>query len=287
VRSFHPTSHGSLRPPAPRRTRRTATAQRKLPLPAAAVAFLTGSALALACASSPPAFEEVPPADELYAEGLEILEGTDLLVYTWVDYSDAIEVFQRIIDNYPYSEYAIQAELQIADAYFEDAKYEEALSYYRDFADLHPQNEKVPYSIYRSALCYERRKRGPNRDQSATREAIVYLDRLLSEHPLSEYAPEAEQMWRELQLLLAENMEGIGDFYRGREEYEAAAERYRTLLNEYPGLGIDARILFKLAECYEEMDRLDEADRIFRTIMAHYADSEFAYRARRRIATGL
>ena len=35
----------------------------------------------------------------------------------WVNYDDAIEKFQAIIDNYPYSEYAVLAELAIADAY--------------------------------------------------------------------------------------------------------------------------------------------------------------------------
>ncbi len=244
--------------------------------------------LGIGCATTEPSFEDidVPPADELYEQGLETLEGLDFFVYRYVNYTRAIETFQQIIDNYPYSEYSILAELKIADAYFDDGKYEEALSYYRDFADLHPQNEKVPYTIWRSALSYERRKRGSNRDQTATREAIVFLDRLLASHPRSEYTPEAERLWRELQILLAKNVEGIADFYRSRTEFEAAAERYRTLLNEFPGLGIDARVLFKLAECYEEMNRLDEADRIFRTIMIHYADSRFARRARQKIDAG-
>jgi len=46
-------------------------------------------------------------------------------------------------------------------------------------------------------------------------------------------------------------------------------------------------VLFKLGECYAELQRTDEADRIFRTLVAHYADSEFAARARRQLATNL
>ena len=86
---------------------------------------------------------------------------------------------------------------------------------------------------------------------------------------------------------LASNAEGIADFYFDRGEYEAAAERYRALLNEYPGLGFDPRVLFKLGECYAELQRDDEADRIFRTLIAQYADSEFATRARHQMATNL
>jgi len=256
-----------------------------------ASALVLATLLAIGCRSTPEeqiAFEEVAPADELYAEGLEILEGTPILgVYTYVNYSKAIEAFQTIIDNYPYSDYAVESELKIADSYFADAKYEEALSYYRDFGELHPQHDRVSYTVYRSALCHERQVGATNRDQTATRQAVVFLDRLISGYPTSEYAKEGEELWRDLQIHLAENVEGIADFYRSREEYEAAAERYRSLLNEYPGFGLDARVLYKLGGCYESLNRVDEADRIFRTIVAHYGESRWAFESRKRIASNL
>jgi TolA-binding protein len=59
------------------------------------------------------------------------------------------------------------------------------------------------------------------------------------------------------------------------------------LLNEYPGLGLDARVLYKLGESYGALRRIDEADRIYRTLVAHYADTEFAIRAREQLATNL
>ena len=109
-----------------------------------------------ACSSTPPAFEDVPPAEDLYEEALDILKGRSWLFFRTTDYVRAIEKLQSIIDNYPYSDVAVLAELKIADAYFDDRRYDEALSYYRDFADLHPQHEMVPYTILRSALCRER-----------------------------------------------------------------------------------------------------------------------------------
>ncbi len=237
------------------------------------------------CAKPPPSFEEIPPADELYAEGVEQLEhGRFLWVIPRADYGEAIETFQAIIDNYPYSDYAVLAELKIADAYFADRKFEEALSYYRDFTDLHPQHEKVSYTIYRSALCYERRILSTNRDQAATRDALIYLDRLLAEHPYSDYAAEAEVLWRELRTLLAQQIKRIGDFYLKRGEWESAAERYRALLNEYPGLGLDADALYKLGVCYAKMNRREEAESIFQAIVQNYEDSDVAEDAEDRLA---
>jgi len=243
--------------------------------------------LAAGCKSPPPTFEEAPPADELYAEGIKTLEGRRFLrIIPWVNHGKAIETFQAIIDNYPYSDYAVLAELKIADAYFDDGKYEEALSYYRDFSDLHPQHPEVPYTIWRAALCHEKRKHAANRDQTATREAIVYLDRLLLKYPYSKYATEGEELWRSLRRQLAENVVGIGNFYLKRKEYEAAAERYRMLLNEYPGLGFDAETLYQLGVCYWEMNRKQEAERIFQSIVQNFEGNEFAAKAEKRIASG-
>jgi outer membrane protein assembly factor BamD len=237
------------------------------------------------CAKKAPIFAEVPPADELYGQGLKTLKGRRILgVVPVVDYSGAIESFQTIIDNYPYSEYAVKAELRIADAYFSDKRYDEALSYYRDFADLHPQHEKVPYTILRSALCHYEQIRSVNRDQTSTRDALGYLNQLVRSHPFAPETREGEALLRELRGRLARNVMETGDFYLGRDEYQAAAQRYRDLLDVYPGLGLDAEALYKLAVCYENMKRRDEALRLYRVIVENYRNTRIADDAAGRIA---
>ena len=240
------------------------------------------------CQTDEPAFLEVQPAEVLWERAQGQLEGISVLgLFDWVDTDEAVETLQAIIDNYPYSDYAIRAELAIADAYFDNGQYEEALTYYRDFDELHPGHEKVSFTLWRAALCHNEQVLDPGRDQSATRNALKFLDRLLIEHPRSEYGVEAEALWRTLQTTLAESVQAIADFYYSREEYEAAAERYRALLDEYPGLGLDAAVLYRLGECYAALRRQDEADRIFRTLVAHYGESEYAFRARRELTTDL
>ena len=241
--------------------------------------------LAFGCASSTPSFEEVGPADELYAEGLEILKGKRILgVWPYTDYNGAIETFQTIVDNYPYSEYAVDAELRIADAYFSDKRYEEALSYYRDFGDLHPQHPRVPYTVLRSALCHYEQVGSVDRDQTSTHESLRYLEVLISRYPYSPEARKGEALLRELRTRLAGNMMKTGDFYLVRREYQAASVRYRTLLDTYPGLGLDAEGLYKLGVCYENMKREDEALRLFHVILENYRDTDLAAAAAERIA---
>ena len=237
--------------------------------------------LAMACASGPPdaeEFGEVPSAEVLYAEGVAKLEkgGIHFWFIDLRDHQGAIDTFQDIIDNYPYSDYATLAELRIADAYFDQKLWEEALSYYRDFSELHPDHERVPYTILRSALSYYYQSRPANRDQTATRQALVQLERLRSDYPQAVESDEADELWRVLRTRLGTSVMNIGNFYMKRSEYRSAADRYRSVLNEYPGLGLDAEALFKLGLCYREMNLNDEAARIFQVIMENYDGSEVA-----------
>ncbi len=157
-----------------------------------------GLVLGAGCASSGSKdIVEVASAEDLYQQGMQMLEDkSGFLGLDFSDYQAAIDKFQDIIDNYPYSDYAVLAELRIADAHFAQHQWEEALSYYRDFAQLHPDHEKVPYTIYQRALCHERQSRSSNRDQTQTREAVSALDELITRYPNAQETGEAEVLWK-------------------------------------------------------------------------------------------
>lgn len=245
------------------------------------------AALVSACATTPTEPEEVPAAEVLYQRGLTQMEHKSILwVFPSGDQAKAIETYQQIIDNYPYSEYAVMAELKIADTYFEQGKYDEALSYYRDFSELHPQHESVPYTLKRAAQCHYKQSKSPDRDQTATIESLKYLDQLLTRHPHSSEAQEAEEMWKELRIKLAQHDMQIADYYMNEEEFQSAADRYRTVLNRYPGLGLDAEALYKLGVCYTEMNLDDEAHKIFEVILQNYRGTDVAAAAADRLPEG-
>jgi outer membrane protein assembly factor BamD (BamD/ComL family) len=91
-------------------------------------------------------------------------------------------------------------------------------------------------------------------------------------------------MMHELRTRLAKNVLETGNFYLTRKEYQSAAERYRSVLNSYPGLGLDAEALFKLGVCYENLKRADEALRLFHVILENFSNTQHAKEARRHIA---
>lgn len=233
--------------------------------------------LALGCASKQDLdFDlEIPAAEELYEKGMEALEPKRFLgIIPHTNYQKAIDAFQEIVDNYPYSEYSVKAELEIANAYYNQKKWEEALSYYRDFADLHPDNEHVPFTLFRTGLCYSNQVSVPDRDQRVTHLAVESFQDLIDSYPDDPYAEKARGKARDLNLRLAENAFIIANFYFEAEEYQAAARRFNIMLLEYPDLGFDPLVLQRLGISYAELHRPDDAARVFERLRTEHGVNE-------------
>ena len=85
-------------------------------------------------------------ADQLALNGMEAFEEED--------YYNALKAFTKLKERYPYSRYAMLAELKIGDAHFHRKEYPEAIAAYEEFATLHPKNEAIPYVLYQIGACY-------------------------------------------------------------------------------------------------------------------------------------
>ena len=61
----------------------------------------------------------------------------------------------RILKNkFPYSNYAVDAQLRLADVYFLQESWAEAAANYESFRELHPKHPKVAYAMFRAGKSY-------------------------------------------------------------------------------------------------------------------------------------
>ena len=169
--------------------------------------------------------KQVESAQELAEKGMEAFDEED--------YKDALKAFNTLKERYPYSQYAILAELKVADAHFYREEYPEAIGSYEDFVQLHPKNEAIPYVKYQIGLCYYKQMLTIDRDQTPTRMAILSFERLLREHAESAYASEARKKINDCRKLLAEHDLYVGRFYYNSEYYKAALGRFEGVLTGY------------------------------------------------------
>ena len=188
--------------------------------------------------------EDKRPA-ELMSDGMRNFERSN--------YEEATEAFQQLKDRYPYSKYAIMAELKMADALYETKAFEEAYTAYDDFEKLHPRNESIPYVIYQKGMCNFRQVTSIDRDQSFTLKAKEEFDRLVKRFPTNEYANRARKNIRQCFIYLAEYELYVGHFYFKMGKYRTAMNRYAYLIQNYPDMGQYHEALEYIGRCKEKL----------------------------------
>ncbi len=171
-------------------------------------------------------------------------------------YDDAAELFQQLKDRYPYSRYALLADLRVGDAYFKAERYEEAVLAYDDFIRLHPKNEAVPYAIYQMGMVYYQQMLTPDRDPTNARKAAEQFQRLIRQYPKSPWAVRARPRLQEALARLAGHDLFVGKFYYRTGHYRAAIYRFKRVLTQYPDLGLYPEALDYIHRCQQELAKL-------------------------------
>ena len=170
-------------------------------------------------------------------------------LYESGDYSRAIEKFEKLKDWFPFSKYAILAELKIGDAHYKLEQYEEAVFAYEEFEKLHPRNEAIPYVIYQIGRCYYDRIDSIDRDQIPARKALEAFQRLIKQFPKDQYSRLAEDHINACFKSLAGNEYIIGLFYFKSKHYEAAYSRFMAVVSNYPDVGYHQEAIKYIAKC--------------------------------------
>jgi outer membrane protein assembly factor BamD len=169
------------------------------------------------------------------------------------DYKEAIEQFQQLKDWYPFSKYAILAELKIADSHYHLKNYDEAIFSYEEFEKLHPRNEAIPYVIYQIGRCYFDQIDTIDRDQTPARKAYETFQRLDKQFPNDKYARSGTEHITTCVRSLVGNEYYIGVFYYKSKHYKAALARFMTVLSDFPDVGYHQKALEYIARCEAEL----------------------------------
>ncbi len=165
-------------------------------------------------------------AEQLATEGMN--------AYDNGKYKTALKYFEKLKDYYPFSKYAILAELKTADSYYYLKNYNEAVAAYEDFINLHPKNEAVPYVTYQIGMSYFDRSDTFDRDQESTRKSLDTLKSLIANYPKSEYVEKANLVINKCLKKITAHELYIGMFYFKSKHYKAAYARFNDIIEKYP-----------------------------------------------------
>ncbi len=189
--------------------------------------------LAVSCGGKQVIYEGT--AEQLNNEILEELnkEGGFPWIFGGTNYDKVFDILKEIQIRYPYTKYAALAEIRSGDVYFKKKEYLQAAEEYENFIANHPGHEELDYAMYRLGFSYYKMKSGKDRNHSKTLKAIKWFTLLKKTYPDSPYVEQTQEKIEESRKVLAEREIYLGKFYQKKKNYEAAAQRYKNVLENY------------------------------------------------------
>src|SRR5690242_18693596 len=211
-------------------------------------------------------------AQKNYEKGLKELDHQD-----WIA---ATKYFAFIKSRFPYSKYAVLAELRLADAQFGAEQFLEAIDSYRLFIKFHPTHEMVAngYVSFRIGEAYFKQLPGDfwlfppsyEKDQSSTEDAANELKSFLDKYPDSPYRDKAKDILVKVGKRLADTEWYVARYYWDKNKPMGTVLRLRRLLERYRGVGYDEDALWLLGQAYVAVDMKDRAKLTWNELVTKY-----------------
>jgi outer membrane protein assembly factor BamD len=203
----------------------------------------------------------------------------------------ANELFSEVKRKYAYSRYARLAELRLADANFQQDKFAEAISGYKEFVHDHPNDPEVPYARYRIAKgefdSVSQSVMLPpleERDLASVNDALATLRNYLADYPSSEHTAELKYMLDVVLGLLARHELYVARYYLNSGRFEAAVMRCEYALKTFKSSGLEPEGLVLLGEIYLKQKRKKDAREVLERLLKDYPESAFAVPAKNFLA---
>lgn len=231
-------------------------------------------ALVSGCASQPELDPDISDAERLYRTGKEALDSGY--------YETAIDQLETLSAQYPFGEYAQQAHLDMAYAYYKYNKPEQAIATADHFIKTYPRHPNVDYAYYLRGLANFDQTRGvldeffdsdpARRDPRSARESFQYFAELVERFPDSTYAEDAIQRMVHLKNYLARHEMHVADYYMRRGAYLAAAKRAQYVIENYPRTEAVPAALTMMVRAYRRLDLEDLAADARKVLETNYPD---------------
>lgn len=188
-------------------------------------AALLAACLALSACSEAPINKEDPAL--LYNEAEQEIANDHYML--------AIDKLREVKNRFPYSKYAVDAQLRLGDVYFLQESFTEAAAVYESFGDLHPKHERVSHALFRAGKSHFRETpEEVSRDLGPAEHALRAYGEFVARFPADPNAAEARADMAALRERLAEKERRTAEFYLKRKQLAASRARFEQVTQKYP-----------------------------------------------------
>lgn len=146
----------------------------------------------------------------------------------------SIEIFTKVIENSTYGPLAPKAQYKLGLVLKGLFRYYEAEEAFNKVIANYPDSEWAAAAKFQIAECRSAVSRGSDYDQGAAKEAKQKFEEFVKEHPDAVLSQQAEKNINQLNEKEAESNYNIALFYEKQKAYEAAKIYYNDVINNHP-----------------------------------------------------
>jgi len=205
-------------------------------------------------------------------------------------YERAIKLYEKLEARYPYGQFAQQAQIEIAYAYYKEKETASAIAAADRFIKLYPNHPNLDYAFYLKGLANFNGDIGlmgavsgqdlTERDPKAARDAFDTFKDLVQRFPNSKYAPDAVLRMNYLVNTLASHEVHVARYYMKRGAFLAAANRAQTALRVYPQAPANEEGLVIMVRAYDALGMSDLRSDAERVLLKNFPDSKYIANAK-------
>ncbi len=186
------------------------------------------------------------------------------------NFEKARKNYQAIEEKSPDKSYDAVLMLRVADTYYGEGKYSEALVEYQAFLNYHPVHRDAAYAQYQIAMCSYNDLTTIDRDPAPAYAVVKEMRKLLEKYPKSGYEDEAKKYIAICREWIADYELYVAHFYYKKEAFKSAISRCEKLLREYPGSRAEKDALYYSGLSYAELGERDKAKARFEMLAEKY-----------------
>ena len=146
----------------------------------------------------------------------------------------AIEIFTKVIENSTYGPLAAKAQYKLGLVLKSLMRYYEAEEAFNKVISNYPDSEWVEAAKFQIASCRQAVSRGPDYDRGASEEAKQKFEEFVKEHPDAVLSREATRHIEQLKEKEAESNYNTARFYEKQKAYQSAKIYYNDIITNFP-----------------------------------------------------
>ena len=176
---------------------------------------------------------------------------------------------------YPHSKWAPKSALMASYSFYLQNYYAEAIQNLERYLKTYPKDKDLVYAEYLIAMCYYESIVDEKRDNLPLIQAKKKFEFIIKNYPSTQFSLDASFKLDLIQNILASKEMYIGRHYIKKTKWIAAANRFKTVINEYQQTIFVQEALHRLVEIYYKLGLKEESKKYAKILGYNYLSSEW------------